>query len=720
MKTQPLLIFIIFLSVFAFPGTAQTIEELEFINQPIRDVLLVMAELGNLSIVPDETVTGTTSNYFSDVSVQEAIETIIGPNNLYMSERNGVLYVSRIRIEINDEGLVSLDAEDVSLQQLTRRLSREAGITILNDSLPNDRIDVHIQDLRLSRVLEILTTRFPNLEVVAEEDLFYVKNIAQQSSAASRGNASRFTVSEGLYSIDVRNVRVSELLEGLFSAEGNEYALLKRGDEVLERFSFSGKSFQEMLELILQLSDADYTMDEGIYYIYEISRNDILKSFDTVIRISLDYIPVNQLTGLFPTGFISSSNFKVDRVSNSIILNGSSSELGPVIEFIETIDQPMADKQWRRFDLAHSTVEDMIAIIPEHYKSSEPIPVRDTGSFLMLLSQAQSEQLQEFIALADNRERGIPVDLRFIQAQQLLENLPPSIDGEAISETSDPRRVFFKGSQAAYELFMSELDFIDRPVPQIRYEIIVIQQSEGSSLDYSGVNFANSRAVEGDESSFLGALGNIMSLNFDIVSNFGYIFALDLNFKLSNQEASILADTTLNALSGQEVNFENTQTYRYQETEIDPDTGDVVPSGVTREITSGLFINISGWVSGDGMITMDVSSTISKQGAASGSNLPTTSQRVIDTHVRTQSGKPVIIGGLIQQEENLSSSRIPGLSDIPLAGEAFTGRDQSRENTEMIVYIIPHIEYPYYESNSLSDIFEALYERHGNEKNSGL
>ena len=37
--------------------------------------------------------------------------------------------------------------------------------------------------------------------------------------------------------------------------------------------------------------------------------------------------------------------------------------------------------------------------------------------------------------------------------------------------------------------------------------------------------------------------------------------------------------------------------------------------GVTREITSGLVLNIDGWVSGDGMITTTVNASVSKRGA---------------------------------------------------------------------------------------------------------
>jgi general secretion pathway protein D len=208
-----------------------------------------------------------------------------------------------------------------------------------------------------------------------------------------------------------------------------------------------------------------------------------------------------------------------------------------------------------------------------------------------------------------------------------------------------------------------------------------------------------------------------LQLNFDIVSNFGYGFAVDLNYDIGESQARILADTTLTGISGEEIDFQNTNTFRYRDQEIDPETGETASTGVTREIVSGLFLQVNGWASGDGMITMDISTTVSKQGSdSSGSgNPPGTSERVINTHVRTQSGEPVIIGGLVNQEADTTVNRTPGLSEIPLLGSIFTNQEQSVDDTELMIYIIPHLEYPYYEDTPPSELFTQLYNEHMDE-----
>ena len=58
------------------------------------------------------------------------------------------------------------------------------------------------------------------------------------------------------------------------------------------------------------------------------------------------------------------------------------------------------------------------------------------------------------------------------------------------------------------------------------------------------------------------------------------------------------------------------------------------------------------------MITMKVNAEVSKQGTVTNSttNLPPTSEKIVTSEVRTKSGEPIIIGGLLQTEltENIN------------------------------------------------------------------
>jgi type II secretory pathway component GspD/PulD (secretin) len=193
-----------------------------------------------------------------------------------------------------------------------------------------------------------------------------------------------------------------------------------------------------------------------------------------------------------------------------------------------------------------------------------------------------------------------------------------------------------------------------------------------------------------------GQLGNLLNLNFDIITVFGYQFAAKLNVAIADNQANVFADTTLFGLSGQEIKFQNTSTYRYRDSNIDPETGRPIYSGITREIVSGLVLEIKGWVSGDGMITTTVTASVSKRGADVSSvigNPPPTSEKVLTTQVRARSGETVVLSGLRQNDTTLIEQRIPLLSKIPVLGWFFKSKNNTAENTQMIIYLVPHVDF---------------------------
>ena len=187
----------------------------------------------------------------------------------------------------------------------------------------------------------------------------------------------------------------------------------------------------------------------------------------------------------------------------------------------------------------------------------------------------------------------------------------------------------------------------------------------------------------------------MMDLSLDVVGVFGLHFAAELQAQINESRAQVFADTTLNGVSGSTISFQNTNTYRYRDNNLDPETGKPVYSGVTKEIASGLKLEVTGTVTGDGMITSKITASMSRQGkdlSSSTGNPPPTSEKVITTEVRARSGEAVVLSGLIQNEENESQSRVPFLSKIPLLGLLFKAKAKSSEKTELVIYLVPSAE----------------------------
>ncbi len=70
---------------------------------------------------------------------------------------------------------------------------------------------------------------------------------------------------------------------------------------------------------------------------------------------------------------------------------------------------------------------------------------------------------------------------------------------------------------------------------------------------------------------------------------------------------------------------------------------------------------------------------------------PTTSKRKIKTDIMVKNGQTVIIGGLIQNTINNTTTKIPILGDIPLIGYLFKDKSSQVEKDDLVVLISPKI-----------------------------
>jgi general secretion pathway protein D len=70
---------------------------------------------------------------------------------------------------------------------------------------------------------------------------------------------------------------------------------------------------------------------------------------------------------------------------------------------------------------------------------------------------------------------------------------------------------------------------------------------------------------------------------------------------------------------------------------------------------------------------------------------PITSKRKIQNVVVVRDGQPVVIGGLMRDQETKSTEKVPFLGDIPLIGLAFRRTSTKVEKRNLLLVIIPHV-----------------------------
>jgi general secretion pathway protein D len=108
---------------------------------------------------------------------------------------------------------------------------------------------------------------------------------------------------------------------------------------------------------------------------------------------------------------------------------------------------------------------------------------------------------------------------------------------------------------------------------------------------------------------------------------------------------------------------------------------------------TGVMLDVKPRVTPGGMVQMDVDQQVSTQSKTDSSdiNSPTFIVRQITSNVAVRSGQAVVLGGLIENQDEDSKGGVPGLSNIPVVGALFSDNNKRASRRELLVILTPKI-----------------------------
>jgi general secretion pathway protein D len=108
---------------------------------------------------------------------------------------------------------------------------------------------------------------------------------------------------------------------------------------------------------------------------------------------------------------------------------------------------------------------------------------------------------------------------------------------------------------------------------------------------------------------------------------------------------------------------------------------------------TGVILEVTPRINRSGTVVLDVSQEVSTVANTTTSNIdsPTIQQRKISSIVTVQDGETVALGGLISDTTNRGGNGIPYLRDIPVLGNLFGTQTNSKNRTELLVFLRPVI-----------------------------
>lgn len=123
--------------------------------------------------------------------------------------------------------------------------------------------------------------------------------------------------------------------------------------------------------------------------------------------------------------------------------------------------------------------------------------------------------------------------------------------------------------------------------------------------------------------------------------------------------------------------------------------GNIVPITSFQYRDVGIQIRIEPRIHHNNEVSLtadvEVSSITGFAPAAGGTAQPLIGTRRISSTIRLKNGETNFLAGLLRTDDNVADTGIPGLSEIPVIGRLFSKTRDSKERTDLVLTITPHI-----------------------------
>jgi type IV pilus assembly protein PilQ len=240
-----------------------------------------------------------------------------------------------------------------------------------------------------------------------------------------------------------------------------------------------------------------------------------------------------------------------------------------------------------------------------------------------------------------------------------------------------------------------DLIMIDIPQSQIMIEVIVTEISS-EALREMGLDWSLSGTdenpvwdviIDNTDIENPGLLGNYTDLSVDI-GDYTVDLITSLEALVQSGQAKIRANPRITTLNGRTAEISLTTDQYFI---IQTSTSQTYQYNTLEAVSSGIKLEITPYISTSKEITIYLQPEVGDVVGRGTNDLPEISTRSANTSVRVMDGETFSIGGLSLQQEKNVQKKFPFLGDIPILGYVFRYDLKEVRDTEIIIFVTPHI-----------------------------
>ncbi len=266
----------------------------------------------------------------------------------------------------------------------------------------------------------------------------------------------------------------------------------------------------------------------------------------------------------------------------------------------------------------------------------------------------------------------------------------------------DKNALLIRARPAAFRMIETALRAIDASPLQVVIEATIAEVTLNDTLKYGVQYYLESGNFSGGFNTSTPPTGATGAQQPNVGAGFNLVVAgansrVIINALSQITDVRVVSAPTLSVLNNQTARLQvgDQVPVRTQQSQSTDTSGSPVISNIEYKDT-GVILKVTPRINSNGDVSMDVQQEVSNivNDAASSSDdalAPTISTRRIGSIVSVADGQTVALGGLIQENQTNGRSGVPVLQDIPLLGNLFSSTNDTRNRTELMIFITPRV-----------------------------
>ncbi|MEO8740804.1 MAG: type II secretion system secretin GspD [Casimicrobiaceae bacterium] len=276
----------------------------------------------------------------------------------------------------------------------------------------------------------------------------------------------------------------------------------------------------------------------------------------------------------------------------------------------------------------------------------------------------------------------------------------------------DNNTILIVASPAEYAVIESALKKLDVPQRQVVIETTIAEVKLTDSLQFgvewlfrggapsgrgSGGNLTRTAPFNpqptGTGTTAAGTGLSILQGFFYLINNAAFPGGVQAALHLLDQygDVKVISNPHLAALDNQKATIKvGDRIPICQQTLVGGTTNAVTTTA--QYIDTGVLLQVTPHINAGGLVTLEVQAEVSVAGATTQPcDSPPINTRSIQTLLAVPSGQTMVMGGLILEDKENSSTGLPLVSRIPIIGGLFGSQELRNNRTELVMFITPRV-----------------------------